>query len=108
MAAWLPVLKVALPYIASVASTAIPAFTQRGDGKSQAVLNQQISELQDAAARNAESVRVLAEQMQRTVSAIEAGAESSQRTLRQAQWLAATALVIALGSLGTTLFLLAG
>lgn len=107
MAAWLPVLKLALPYIASVASTAIPAFTQRGESKSVAVLDQQISELQDAAARNAESVRVLAEQLQRTVSAIEAGAESSQRMLRQARYLAAAALLLAIGSLGTSLFLLA-
>src|SRR5690606_31572688 len=57
MPARLPVLKMALPYIASVASTTIPAFTQRGgNDKSVELINQQISELQQAAAGNAESV----------------------------------------------------
>lgn len=106
MPAWLPVLKMALPYIASVASTTIPAFTQRGGDKSAELVNQQISELQQAAAGNAESVRLLAEQMQQTVSAIEAGAEASQRALLRAQWLAGSALVVALGAFGLCLLIL--
>lgn len=107
MPAWLPVLKMALPYIASVASTTIPAFTQRGgNDKSVELINQQISELQQAAAGNAESVRLLAEQMQQTVGAIEAGAEASQRALLRAQLLAASALLVALGALGLCLFAL--
>src|SRR5690606_21210572 len=106
-AAWLPVLKMALPYIASVASTAIPAFTQRGDSeKSLELINQQIGELQQAAASNAESVKLLAEQMQQTVSAIEAGAEASQRALLRAQLLSGGALLVSLAALGLCLFLL--
>ena len=89
-----------------MASTAIPAFTRGGNDKSFELVHQQISELQQAAAGNAESVRLLAEQMQQAVSAIEAGAEASQRALLRAQLLAGGALLVALGALGLSLFIL--
>ncbi len=41
-----------------------------------------IAELQQAVSKNAESVRVLAEQMQRTIEAIEAAALSNERALQ--------------------------
>lgn len=107
MPAWLPALKVILPYVTTVATAAIPAFTQRRGGeKSAELMAQQISELQDAAGHNAESLRLLADQMQKAITAIEDGARENEATLRRAQriaWLsmgvAALAVTLAVASL---------
>ena len=87
MAGWLPVLKTVLPYLTTIVTSTIPAFTAKKD-------NERIAELQQAAKHNAESVRVLAEQMQRTVEAIEAGAASAERALKRAQRLSVIALIV--------------
>jgi|GEM_PF-5393324 len=50
MAAWIPLLKTALPYVVQVLSVAIPAFTSKaGDKKTSEVIPEQIVELQSAA-----------------------------------------------------------
>ena len=104
MAAWLPILKTVLPYLTTIVTAAVPAFTARKDnGKSAEVTAQQIAELQDAVRKNAESVRVLAEQMQRTIEAIETAALSNERTIRKVRWSSAAALVIAVLALGAAL-----
>lgn len=96
MAAWLPVLKTVLPYVTSIVTTAVPAFTQRrDDGRSAALVGQQIAELQDAVRHNAESVKLLAQQLQRTIEAIEAGAVANQRALKRTTGAAIVALVAA-------------
>lgn len=92
MAAWLPVLKTVLPYLTTIVTAAVPAFTAKKD-------DERIAELQAAVKRNAESVKVLAEQMQRTVQAIEAGAASAERALRHAQLLSAAAVAVAVVAL---------
>ncbi len=92
MAAWLPVLKTVLPYVTSIVTTAVPAFTAKKD-------NERIVELQEAVKHNAESVRVLAEQLQRTVQAIEKGAVSTERTLKRAQRVSIASLAIAAAAL---------
>lgn len=100
MAAWLPVLKAVLPYLTTIVTATAPAFTNRKDNdKSAAVVGKQITELQEAVRHNAESVRLLAEQMQRTIRAIEVGAEANERALRQARVLALGALVAAVAAL---------
>ena len=88
MASWLPVLKTVLPYLTNIVTATIPVFTAKKD-------NDRITELQDAVTQNAESVKVLAEQMQRTVQAIEAGAASAERALKQSQRLSVIALIVA-------------
>jgi hypothetical protein len=96
MAAWLPALKAVLPYVTNIVTAAIPAFTARkGQDRSAEVTAQQIAELQSAATHNAESVKVLAEQLQRTVTAVEQGAVNADRVLRQARLLAIVALCLA-------------
>jgi len=92
MAAWLPVMKTVLPYLTTIVTSAIPAFTAKKD-------DERIAELQKAVKHNAESVRVLAEQMQRTVQAIEVGAASAERALASARRLGIVALVAAAVSL---------
>jgi hypothetical protein len=100
MAAWLPALKAVLPYVTNIVTAAIPAFTSRkGQDRSAEVTAQQIAELQSAATHNAESVKVLAEQLQRTVTALEQGAVNAERVMRQARLLAMVALCLALAGL---------
>ena len=75
MAAWLPVLKAALPYVAQIVTAAIPAFTSKSDAsKTDPVASKQIEELQLAATKNAESIQVLAENLQQTIQGIETAA----------------------------------
>ncbi|MCB9774670.1 MAG: hypothetical protein H6750_10150 [Nitrospiraceae bacterium] len=90
MATWLiPALKAVLPHIGTIISATAPAFTKKGAAPTtdQAhLLQQQISELQAAASQNATHVKELAEQLQRTVAAIEQAASvatsNQQRTLK--------------------------
>jgi len=96
VAAWLPALKAVLPYVTNIVTAALPAFTARkGQDRSAEVTAQQIAELQGAATHNAESVQVLAEQLQRTVTAVEQGAVNAERTLRRLRLLTAASLLVA-------------
>jgi hypothetical protein len=82
MPAWLiPALKAVLPHVATIVSVAVPAFTKkRTDAvENQAPLQQQqIAELQTAAAQNATHIRELAEQLQVTVTALEQAAAMAE------------------------------
>lgn len=111
MAAWLiPALKAVLPHVGTIISAAAPVFTKRqGDtGNDQQVLQQQITELQNAASQNAAHVKDLAAQLQRTVSALEEAADAAESRLRQMKVLVAVAIVIALLSLVVALVALPG
>ncbi|HEX9812041.1 MAG TPA: hypothetical protein VGA88_08145 [Burkholderiales bacterium] len=92
MAAWLPVLKTVLPYVTTIVTSALPVFTAKKD-------NERIAELQNAVKHNAESVRVLAEQLQRTVQAIEAGAASAERAVKRARRVSVVSLIVATAAL---------
>lgn len=85
MAAWLPVLKIALPYVSNIVAAAIPAFTRRKTGEaSDELVTRQIAELQEAVTGNAETVRMLAAQVEKTLKALETGeAEAAQRLTQQ-------------------------
>lgn len=89
MTPWLPVLKTVLPLLTNIVTATVPAFTAKKD-------NERFAELQHAVKQNAESVKVLAEQMQRTVQAIETGAASAERALKRSRRLNALALIVAL------------
>ena len=78
MAGWLPILKAVLPHLTTVITSAIPHFSNRGSPDS---IPQQIAELQIAATKNAESLRVLAEQVEQIVRATEQGATSLEQAL---------------------------
>jgi hypothetical protein len=109
MAAWVSALKAVLPYVTNIVTAAIPVFTSRlGQDRSAEVAAKQIAELQDAATHNATSVKVLAEQLQRTVDAVEQGAVNLDRALRRMRLLAAASLVVALIALCTALLAVVG
>ena len=57
----IPLIKVLGPYLTTIATTAIPAFTSKpAETKTDPVQAQQISELQQAVTKNAQSLHTLA------------------------------------------------
>ena len=88
MPAWLPVLKAALPYVSNIVAAAVPVFTNRkGQNGSAELVSRQIAELQEAVTGNAEAVKGLAAQVEKTITALDAGeADLAQRlaTLQEA------------------------
>ena len=102
MANWLlPALKAVLPHVGDILSAGKPAFTKR---KSEAAANQdlvqqQIAELQAAAAQNADHIKELAAQLQSTVAALEQGAALAEARLRRAVLMCAVAMAVAVVSL---------
>ncbi|WP_312028335.1 hypothetical protein [Aquabacterium sp. J223] len=88
--AWITTLTTVLPLVADLVGKGLPHFTRRKDApddRTEAVTQQQISELQSAATQNAASLKLLAEQLQKTVVAVEGGAEGlarQQAELREA------------------------
>jgi len=100
MAAWLPVIKAALPHIATIVTAALPIFTSKtSDSERNALTTQQIEELQSAATNNAEVIRELAAQVQTTFEALESAAAGVERQLKIQKRVAATAVSISAVSL---------
>jgi hypothetical protein len=92
MAAWFPIIKVVLPYVAPIFQAALPVFTKKKSEKVDPVVAQQISELQDAVKTNSESTKALAK-------AIEEAAEANDKIMRRARITAAVAVAVAVLSL---------
>ena len=95
MAPWiLPALKAVLPHVKTIVDTAAPVFTKK---KPEAVpdplplLQQQIAELQSAAAQNTAHVKELAGQLQSTVAALQEAASLAEHRLRRVTILSAIA-----------------
>jgi hypothetical protein len=111
MAAWLiPAVQAILPLVSQIVSSTLPVFTTRKPDvpvqDPAGILQQQVTELQAAASQNAVHVKELAEQLQKTVTALEAAAEVAESRFRQLRALAGAALVLALAALGVALFAL--
>jgi hypothetical protein len=108
MAAWLiPAVKAILPFISPIVSSALPVFTTRRSDEMAAaqssVLQQQITELQTAASQNALHVKELAEQLQRTVTALEQGASIAESRFRQTTVLCGVAITLSLVAIAVSL-----
>jgi predicted nuclease of restriction endonuclease-like RecB superfamily len=109
MAAWIiPALKAVLPHVGAIISAAAPVFThKRGEpAANQALLQEQIGELQAAASQNAAHVRELAAQLQSTVAALEQAAEAAQARLRRVLFLCAAAATLSAAALAIAAYLL--
>ncbi|MGK2915806.1 MAG: hypothetical protein ACSLE5_15395 [Porticoccaceae bacterium] len=104
MAPWLPAVKAILPYVTQIVTAAIPVFTRRNDktGKED-VIPGQVAELQEAVTHNAESLKILATQLQQVVNGIDAGAIRIENELRTIKRL--SVIAIALSSLALILSL---
>jgi uncharacterized protein YlxW (UPF0749 family) len=98
----IPALKAVLPHVKTIYDTAAPVFTKK---KAEALpdptplLQQQISELQSAAAQNTTHVKELAAQLQSTVAAVQAAAQLAEHRLRRVTILAAVAGALSLCAL---------
>lgn len=107
MAAWLiPALKLVLPHVGTIFSAAAPVFTKKKpeEADSQtALLQQQITELQAAASQNAAHIKDLAAQLQRTVTAVEEAAETTETRLRRAVMFSVISTVVSVAAIGIAL-----
>ena len=82
--------------MAPIFAAALPAFTKKKSEKAEPVVNQQISELQDAVKTNAESIAALAKGLEEAVKA-------NDTAMRHTRLLAGVAIGIAFLSLVITL-----
>jgi len=95
MAAWLPALKAILPYVSQVVTVALPVFTKIADkSKAADVIPNQIQELQAAVTRNTESLKILADQLQKTITSIDSGASKIEKEVRTIRRLCVAAILI--------------
>ena len=96
--AWLlPALELIGPHLGTILKAATPAFTKKGTGKPlgpEALVQQQIIELQSAASKNAENIAELAAQLQNTVKALGQATALAQERLRRALLIATFACVL--------------
>lgn len=110
MPVWLiPALKAVLPHVDKIIAAAKPVFTTKGNDVDRdtapLLLQQQISELQSAALRNAENTRDLAGHLESTVRALELAAADVNTRLARAYALSVIAALVSLTTLGVTLYL---
>ena len=100
---WLAVGSLVLGNLDKIMSVVRPAFTRRTDAAdNQAeILNQQIAELQTAAAANAEQIRTLAAQLKDVVAALEQAGTAAAEDRAATRRLAAIALLVGLAGLVT-------
>jgi hypothetical protein len=101
---------VAAPYLADVITLAKPLFTRGKDKEAEKNLElvaQQIAELQNAATQNAESVKLLATEMQKTLDALQSGAMILEKRLHSAQILATVATTLAAAAIFIAVYTLA-
>jgi len=108
MPAWfLPALKAVLPHVGTIITMAKPVFTKKSaEAANQAqLLQQQIGELQTAAAQNADNIKALAEQLQGTVSALHQAAAIAEARLRRAFLLCIAAVALSAVTLAAALLL---
>jgi len=111
MAAWfLPALKAVLPHVGTILAVAKPVFTKKtAEAANQAqLLQQQIGELQSAAAQNADNIKALAEQLQGAVSALHQAAAIAETRLRRAYVLCILAISLSAITLALALSVIMG
>ena len=111
-AQFLPIVKAIAPYIAQVATVAIPAFTSKQVGsdpdviKSDPVIAKQIGELQSAASQNAQSVKVLAEKLQQAIEDIERSAQSVSKKIAAYKLIIFASISLSIISLALCIYVL--
>ena len=92
---------IAAPYLPEIIKLARPLFTRTPpqlDNSQQLrmdMIGGQIVELQDAATQNADSIRKLATDMQKTIEVLQLGADRAERRLQQSNRLVLIATTMA-------------
>ncbi len=100
MAAWLPAVKVVLPYLTQIVAAAIPAFKKADRNETAEAMRGQITELQDAVTHNAELIKTLATQLQQVIQDIDAASVRIENDMRTTRWLALAAIALSLVAIG--------
>lgn len=106
MAGWvLPALKAILPHVGTIVEAAKPVFRRASaGGDAKPPVDEQIAELQAAITQNADHIKALAEQLQKTVAVLEEEAEITRRKLARAYLLCGVAVVMSLAAAGVALY----
>jgi hypothetical protein len=103
MASWIiPALRAVLPHVKTIYDTAAPVFTKKkadAERDPTVLLQQQIAELQSAAAQNTSHVKELAAQLQSTVAALQEAAQLAEHRLRRVTIIAAVAAALSVVAL---------
>ena len=104
----LPFIKAVAPYIAQVATAAIPAFTSKPaeEAKADPVVTKQIAELQEAVTQNARSVHTLAEKLQQVIEGLESTAKEAKSQAAAYKAALYLSLGLSVTSVGICLYLL--
>ncbi|KAF1706558.1 MULTISPECIES: hypothetical protein [Pseudoxanthomonas] len=97
-ATWITIAASSLPEIIRMAR---PLFTRtpQVDNSHQPrmdLIGEQIAQLQDAATQNADSIKKLATDMQKTIEVLQVGADQAERRLRRASQLTLIATTVAI------------
>lgn len=97
-ATWITIAASSLPEIIRMAR---PLFTRTSqvDNSHQSrmdLIGEQIAQLQDAATQNADSIKKLATDMQKTIEVLQVGADQAERRLRRASQLTLIATTVAI------------
>ncbi|MGH8063512.1 MAG: hypothetical protein ACREO7_16020 [Pseudoxanthomonas sp.] len=97
-ATWITIAASSLPEIIRMARPLFTRTPQVDNGHQQRmdVIGEQIIELQDAATQNADSIRKLATDMQKTIEVLQVGADQAERRLRRANQLMLIATTVAI------------
>ena len=104
MAGWvLPALKAILPHVGTIVEAAKPVFRRTIAGEDRQPTEAQIAELQAAITQNADHIKALAEQLQKTVAVLEEEAEATRSKLARAYGIALAAAAIAVAALAVAL-----
>ncbi len=103
----LAIIKAAAPYIAQIATSAIPAFTSKPEAaKSDPVISKQIEELQTAATQNAQSIHILAENLKRAIQDLENAAQAAQKQIATYKILIFSSLGLSAIAIATSLYVI--
>jgi hypothetical protein len=103
----LPIIKAVAPYIAQIATSAIPAFTSKPDAaKSDPVLSKQIDELQKAATQNAQSIHLLAEKLKQAIQDLESAAQGARKQIATYKALILCSLGLSAISIATSVYVI--
>ncbi|HWK55202.1 MAG TPA: hypothetical protein VNR18_12580 [Hyphomicrobiales bacterium] len=105
----LPIIRAVAPYLAQVATAALPHFTSKPSGvaREDPVIARQIEELQAAARQNAESIHTLAEKLQQAIAGIEQAANEAKKEINTYRTLLFVSLALSAASMLLNVLLLA-
>lgn len=96
--AWLPAVKVLLPYVGQIITATLPVFNKKAPENADSVNQSQITELQDAVVENAKSLKLMANQLQELIIASDGSATKVRKEMLFIKWLSITAILISIGS----------